>query len=110
MVKLSKLKKIFFNKKRKLRKKQSEENSILGTMPFKKETDYKIEKYSPLAYPLGENKSLGDENIKEAIHNIPDISDEVEIKQMSKTDFYQLSYMDCLPNKRIKKLIKQKRD
>lgn len=35
--------------------------------------------------------------------------DEIEIKQMSKTDFYQLSYIDCLPNKGTKKLIKQKK-
>lgn len=78
-------------------------------MPFEKKTDYKIDKYSSLAYPSVENKCLDDENIKEAIHNIPDMIDEIEIKQMSKTDFYQLSYIDCLPNKGTKKLIKQKK-
>lgn len=83
---------------------------VLGATPFEKETDYKIEKYSPLSYPLGENKCLSDESIKEAIHNIPDINDEIKLKQMSKTDFYQLSYMDCLPNKRTKKLIKQRKN
>lgn len=34
------------------------------------------------------------------------MSDEIEIKQMSKTDFYQLSYIDCLPNKGTKKTYK----
>lgn len=75
-----------------------EKHSILGTMPFDKETDYKIEEYSPLAYPLGKNKGLNNEDIREAIQNIPDLSNEVELQQMSETDFYQLSYMDCLPS------------
>ncbi len=94
-----------------------EKNSILGTMPFDKETDYKIGQYSPLAYPLGKNKSLNNENIREAIQNMPDLSNEVELQQMSETDFYQLSYMDCLPNvensvtrQRNKRLIKGRKN
>jgi len=111
MIKLIKIKNIFLNKKIKGR------NKYLGTIPFDKETDYKIEKHSSIADTLRENECLSNENIREAIHNISDINNEIELEQMSKTDFYQLSYMDCLPNvvdsatrKRTKKLIKDRKN
>ncbi len=87
------------------------DHSILGAMPFDKETDYKPERYSPLAYPLGKNKALNNEDISEAIQNIPDLSYGVEPQQMSETDFCQLSAMDSSPNMEnlvTKKLIKGK--
>lgn len=71
--------------------------NFLGTEPFNPETDYKIEKCEPLAYDLGENNPLSNDDIKEAIHQAPNMIEELEMKQMSQTDFYQLSYEDCLP-------------
>lgn len=93
-----------------------ESNSVLGNFSFPEETDYKIEQYSVLAYPLGKNKALSNDDIRDAIHNTPDMSKELELKQMSEIDFYQLSYEDCLPNitnsmeqKKNKKLIKSRK-
>ncbi len=73
-------------------------DNFLNTEPFEPETDYKLEQNSPFSCSLGENKTLNDSEIREAIQNTPDLTEDLEMKQMSQSEFYQLSYMDCLPS------------